>query len=86
MVKQKVYNLSIKPIHKLQNINIFSMPSRISDKDVLAMFNGLLALIRKKNEQDHLQEFLTLKLKYSKLKTLYDKSRSQLNNLYKKIN
>lgn len=86
MIKQKVYNLNLKPLHSLQSVSIFSMPSRIRDKDILAMFNGLLALMREKNEQDNLQKFLKLKMKYSRLKNLYDKSRSQLNDLYKKVN
>ena len=86
MIKQKIYNLNIKPIHNLQNVNIFAMPSKISNQDILAMFNGLMALMREKNEQDQMQKFLNLKMRYSRLKTLYDKSRSQLKNLYKKVN
>ena len=61
------------------------MPSRISDKDILSMFNGLLALLREKVEHDQMQKLLNLKMKYSRLKALYNKSRNQVQRLNMQI-
>ena len=67
--------LILKPLAKLENIHIFAMPSRIQDKDILAMFKGVLGLMREKIQQEQTEKFLKLKLKYDRLKYLYDKSK-----------
>lgn len=76
LLKQNIH-LHLKPIKKLENINIFAIPSRIQDKDILAMFKGVLALMREKVEQEQTEKYLKLKLKYSRLKYLYYKNKRQ---------
>lgn len=72
ILKQNV-RLVLKPLTKLENINIFAMPSRIQDADIISMFKGVMRLMREKIQQEQTEKFLTLKLKYDRLKYLYDK-------------
>lgn len=72
LIKQKI-SIKLKPLHSLENINIFAMPPKIKDKDIIAMFNGVLALMREKIQQEQTEKYLKLKLKYTRLKYLYDK-------------
>ncbi|MBO5910250.1 MAG: hypothetical protein J6Q15_01940 [Clostridia bacterium] len=44
--------LKLKSISRLESIHIFAMPTRIRNTDITAMFNGLLALIREKSQQE----------------------------------
>lgn len=67
------YRLKLKPIKSLENINIFAMPSKIQDKDIIAMFKGVLNLMREKVQQEQTEKYLKLQLKYSRLKYLYNK-------------
>ncbi|MBQ7880549.1 MAG: hypothetical protein IJ358_01740 [Clostridia bacterium] len=69
------YKLTLKPLSRLENINIFAMPSKIKDKDIIAMFKGLLSLVKEKAQQEQTEKYLKLKLKYNRLKYLYDKAR-----------
>ena len=70
ILKQKIL-FKLKPLSKLEDINIFAMPSRIKDGDIKAMFNGLLALLGEKIKQEQTEKYLRLKLKYNRLKQLY---------------
>lgn len=70
IIKQRLY-LNLKPSSKLEDINIFALPSRIKDSDIKAMFNGLLALLEEKVKQDQTAKYLNLKIKYNRLKQLY---------------
>ncbi len=73
LIKQLYGNLKCGKIAKLESVNIFSMPTRISDKDVLSMFKGLLSLINEKSAQQQTEKYLNLKLKYERLKYLYSR-------------
>ena len=73
-LKQKC-NLKLKPLKALETVHIFAMPTKIQDKDITAMFKGVLNLMREKIQQEQTEKFLTLKLKYDRLKYLYDKAR-----------
>ena len=75
-LKQNV-KLSLKPLAHLSNIDIFAMPTRIKDDDIVAMFKGLLRLVEEKVNQQQTEKYLKLKLQYSRLKYLYNK---KLNN------
>ena len=77
ILKQKC-KLILKPLNRLENIHIFAMPTKIQDKDIMAMFKGVINLMREKIQQEQTEKFLKLKLKYDRLKYLYDKSK-QLN-------
>ena len=70
IIKQKT-RFKLKPLSKLENINIFAMPTRIKDQDIKAMFNGLLSLLGEKIKQEQTEKYLRLKLKYNRLKKLY---------------
>ena len=70
IVKQKIL-LKLKPMSKLESINIFTMPTIIKDADIKAMFNGLLSLLSEKIKQEQTEKYLRLKLKYRRLKQLY---------------
>lgn len=70
----------LKPLKSLQGVKIFAMPSKIQDKDILAMFNGVIALMREKVMQEQTEKYLTLKLKYNKLKYLYTKLKLNFKN------
>ena len=74
ILKQNLF-LKLKPLSKLECIKIFAMPTKIQDKDILAMFKGLLALMREKNQQEQTEKYLNLKLKYNRLEYLYKKSK-----------
>jgi len=65
--------LKLKPLHNLENINILAIPSCIKDTDIIAMFKGLINLLREKFQQEQVEKFLNLKLKYNRLKYLYNK-------------
>ena len=70
IIKQKTL-IKLKALSKLEDINIFAMPTRIKDGDIKAMFNGLLALLGEKIKQEQTEKYLRLKLKYNRLKLLY---------------
>ena len=70
IIKQKIL-IKLKPLSKLEGINIFAMPTRIKDGDIKAMFNGLLSLLSEKIKQEQTEKYLRLKLKYNRLKQLY---------------
>ena len=74
ILKQNIF-LQLKPLSKLESIKIFAMPTKIQDKDIVAMFKGLLALMREKNQQEQTEKYLNLKLKYNRLEYLYKKSK-----------
>ena len=74
IIKQYIH-LNLKPLSKLENIKIFTMPTRIRDKDIIAMFKGVLNLMREQIRQEQTEKFLHLKLKYERLKYLYSKSK-----------
>ena len=77
VLKQNI-KLHIKSVNKLEPVKIFSMPSKIKDSDINAMFNGLLNLIKEKFKQDECEKYLNLKLKYERLKYLYNKLKMQI--------
>ena len=74
ILKQPI-NAKLIPLSKLESIKIFAMPTKIKDKDIIAMFKGLLALMREKNQQEQTEKYLNLKLKYNRLQYLYKKSK-----------
>ena len=74
-ILKQSYKLNLKPISKLENITIFTMPTKIKDKDILSMFKGLVMLLEEKAQQEQSEKYLNLKLKYNRLKYLYNKSR-----------
>lgn len=67
--------VKLKPLSSLDSVNIYALPSRIQDKDIMAMFKGLLNLLREKIQQEQTEKYLNLKLKYERLKYLYHKSK-----------
>ena len=71
-LKQRL-QVKLKAINRIESINIFTMPTKIKDRDISAMFNGLLALLREKVQQEQSEKYLRLKLKYERLKYLYSK-------------
>jgi len=71
-LKQPI-KLKLKPLTSLENINIFAMPPKIHDKDIISMFKGILNLVSEKIRQEQTEKFLILKLKYDRLKHLYNK-------------
>ena len=75
ILKQKIF-VKLKRIAKLENIHIFALPTKIQDKDIMAMFKGVLGLMREKAQQEQTEKFLMLKLKYDRLKYLYNKLKS----------
>ncbi|MBQ7798592.1 MAG: hypothetical protein IJ371_05665 [Clostridia bacterium] len=72
LLKQNL-KLKLKPLTNLTSIKIFAMPTRIKDRDIQAMFNGLLTLLREKIQQEQSEKYLRLKLKYARLKYVYNK-------------
>ena len=72
ILKQNI-RLHLKGANLLEPIKIFAMPSTIKDRDIMAMFNGLLRLVKEKAQQEQCEKYLNLKLKYERLKYLYDK-------------
>ena len=70
--------LKLSKIKRLESVDIFSMPSKINDKDISSMFNGLLRLLKEKIQQEQCEKYLRLKLKYSRLKYLYNKLKTKL--------
>lgn len=79
VLKQSLF-FKLKSLHKLENIKILSMPSKIKDKDILALFNGVISLVKEKVAQEQTQKLITLKLKYNKIKYLYNKLKLNLKN------
>lgn len=78
IIKQKIY-LKLKPLSRLESINIFTMPTKIQDRDITAMFNGLLALLSEKIKQEQTEKYLRLKLKYDRLNNLYHRKVLNIN-------
>lgn len=72
ILKQDIL-VKLKPLSTLEHIKIFAMPSRIQDKDITSLFKGLLTLLREKVQQEQTEKYLQLKLKYDRLKHLYQK-------------
>jgi len=70
--------IRLKSLPRLESINIFTMPSRIKDRDINAMFNGLIALIKEKVQQEQSERYLRLQLKYNRLQQLYTKTKNLL--------
>lgn len=56
------------------------MPSKITNNDILAMFKGLLNLMREKLQQEQTAKYLDMKLKYNRLKYIYEKSKHRKAN------
>ncbi|MFQ6724199.1 MAG: hypothetical protein ACLRFE_02570 [Clostridia bacterium] len=77
---KKPQKVALKPLDKFESIKIFAIPSRINDKDIRSMFNGLIRLIEEKARQEQTEKYLRLKLEYSRLKTLYTNLKLQLLN------
>lgn len=71
LLKRDIH-LKLKPLNELETVKIFAMPSMIRDKDIMAMFKGLLSLITEKSKQEQTEKYLLLQLKYSRLKYLYN--------------
>ena len=80
IINQKL-NIKLRAIHELQPISIFTLPTRINDRDIAAMFKGLINLIREKIKQEQTESFLQLKLKYQRLKFLHEKLKLKNNNI-----
>lgn len=76
LLKNNIH-LQLKSMHKLESVRIFTMPTKIKDRDINAMFSGLLALLKEKVQQEQSEKYLHLKLKYSRLKYLYNKIKIQ---------
>lgn len=74
IIKQ-YYIVKLKPVSKLRNVDIFCMPSKITNNDIMAMFKGLLNLMREKLEQEQTAKYLAMKLKYNRLKFIHQKSK-----------
>jgi len=70
--------LKLKAIKSLENINIFTMPTRIKNQDLTAMFSGLISLVREKVRQEQVEKYLRLKLKYDRLHKQYCKLKTTL--------
>lgn len=79
IIKQNC-KLNLKPINKLEKLDIFCMPSKITNNDILAMFKGLLNLMREKLQQEQTAKYLDMKLKYNRLKYIYEKSKHRKAN------
>ena len=79
ILKQHIH-LNLKGLARLENINIFTIPSRIKTTDINAMFNGLLALLNEKVKQEQSEKYFQLQLKYNRLKYLYNIAKQQLKN------
>ena len=56
----------------------FLVSSKIKNRDITSMFNGLLTLVKEQARQEQNEKYLQLKLKYTKLKYLYTKLKEQL--------
>ena len=78
ILKQKI-SVHLKPLNSLNSITIYSIPTRIKDRDIIAMFNGVSQLLREKIKQEYNEKYLNLKLKYDRLKYLYDKLKRSVN-------
>lgn len=78
ILKQNI-KFNLKALDSIESIKIFTMPSKIKDRDIMAMFNGLLTLLREKVQQEQSEKYLRLKLKYDRLKLLYYKKRYTTN-------
>ena len=74
-ILKQTFKLRLKALPSLENIKIFAIPTRIKDSDILAMFKGVISLIREKIQQEQTERFLNLKLKYDRLKYLYDRNK-----------
>lgn len=72
ILKQNI-KFVLRPLNELKTVDIFAMPSRIQDNDIIAMFKGLLKLMQEKVQQEQTEKYLKLKLQYLRLKYLYDK-------------
>ena len=76
-ILKQCQHFKLKSLNKLENINIFAMPTRIKDRDIQAMFSGLISLLKEKIKQEESEKYLRLKLKYLRLKYLYNKLKTQ---------
>ena len=76
IIKQD-YKLRLKPLKQMEKLDIFCMPSKITNNDILAMFKGLLNLMREKLQQEQTAKYLDMKLKYNRLKYIYEKSKQK---------
>ena len=63
ILKQNI-KLKLKPAAAIESVRIFSMPCKIKDTDINAMFSGLIRLVREKASQEQNEKYLQLKLKY----------------------
>lgn len=77
LLKQNL-KFKLKPLEKLENIDILTIPSKIQDKDILAMFKGVLSLMREKMQQEQTDKYLKLQLKYTRLKYLYNRLKKSI--------
>lgn len=73
ILKQSTFSIKLKALKDLEYVRIFALPSKIKDRDIYAMFNGLIALLKEKIQQEQTEKYLQLKLKYNRLKQLYNK-------------
>jgi len=73
VLKQNIFYIKLKALKKLEYVRIFALPSKIKDRDINAMFNGLVALLKEKIQQEQIEKYLQLKLNYNRLKKLYNK-------------
>lgn len=69
------YDIKLKSVDRLENVDIFCMPSKITNNDIMAMFKGLLNLMREKLQQEQTSKYLAMKLKYNRLKYIHQKSK-----------
>lgn len=74
------YELHLKPLKQMEKLDIFCMPSRITNNDILAMFKGLLNLMREKLQQEQTARYLDMKLKYNRLKYIHQKAKHRRAN------
>ena len=79
IIKQPQH-LKLRSLSRLDSVNIFSMPNRIKNSDITAMFNGLLQLVKENSRQEQNEKYLQLKLRCSRLQYLYNKLRKRLYN------
>lgn len=70
---------------KIGNCNIHVLPSKISDSDITALFNGLLNVVKKKFELDYEAYFVTYNINIENLKRELKNKVNECNRLKNEI-
>lgn len=85
MGKNKIMKNSDMEHQKINNCTIHTMPPKITDEDITALFNGVLNIVRKKVELDSQNEIFHLGTSITRLKKDLKEKTAECNRLKNQI-